>query len=283
MRDDRDINNNSNSIRSKLPSATMNGFDLNKILLVKLFNPATTEVCPEEYLAGAGQLLALMLVSCWSTTYFFNHDIIVTNPIKTRIGYNNLCIGFDSPPACYIAQYLTAPASYLAYSFGLHDWKRTQLVESRLTSRQRYFSVVTDVLFVLSISIFGLLFLVNPFVSLWVHSAVFLQYVFFRWLVVAANLFELRRGLTLGNKVWFGAYTLASVGMPVLILIDYVAYDYYGHDGPIIPWYFTWSMDYLWFGCLALSGMFFAKGEALDHSGIKIVPTYQRQATSDFA
>ncbi|CAJ1457644.1 unnamed protein product [Effrenium voratum] len=58
---------------------------------------------PEEYAAAAGELLVISIIISWILTYFFNYGIIADNQLKRRLGYNNLCVGWDEPPAQLVA------------------------------------------------------------------------------------------------------------------------------------------------------------------------------------
>ncbi|CAE7172060.1 KIN10 [Symbiodinium pilosum] len=58
---------------------------------------------PEDYAAASGELLVIAMVLSWILTYFFAPEIIKDNELKRRVGYNNLCVGWDEAPAKYVA------------------------------------------------------------------------------------------------------------------------------------------------------------------------------------
>jgi hypothetical protein len=73
-------------------------------------NPFPKDGCvvPERYLEAAGETFILMLLVSWALTAAFNPAILADNKLRDRVGYNNLCVGFDSPPARYVAMPLQA-------------------------------------------------------------------------------------------------------------------------------------------------------------------------------
>ena len=63
---------------------------------------------PERYLEAAGECFILMIGVSWALTMAFNPDVTRDNKLLDRVGYNNMCVGFDSPPARYVAMPLQA-------------------------------------------------------------------------------------------------------------------------------------------------------------------------------
>lgn len=121
---------------------------------------------PEAFLKAAGEMLFVLILTCWILTAIFNPDIFHDNPMIVRIGYNNLCIGFDSPPATYVGMVLFCPCVYLLLRYSFTDMERTSLVRERLTSRQVSFSYATDAMMAISICVFGLVFVISPMVMM---------------------------------------------------------------------------------------------------------------------
>ena len=56
-------------------------------------------VDPNTYLQGASEIIATTLVVCWITTLIFNPKVIFDNPLRDRLGYSDLCVGWDTMPA----------------------------------------------------------------------------------------------------------------------------------------------------------------------------------------
>jgi hypothetical protein len=61
-------------------------------------------ILPEDYLQASFEVFLFMLAVCWLATLFNNRIILSHNRIRDIFAYNNVCVGFDSPPARYIAQ-----------------------------------------------------------------------------------------------------------------------------------------------------------------------------------
>ena len=49
----------------------------------------STHVQPDDYLAATSELIFLSLAVAWIITWFTNPQVIASNPLKDRIGYNN--------------------------------------------------------------------------------------------------------------------------------------------------------------------------------------------------
>jgi len=235
----------------------------------RVFDPSIEKHLPEVYLIATGQILTFLFAIAWTLTWFYNPEIVRSNPLKDRIGYNNVCVGFDSPPAVYVAQVLFIPQAYLVFQFALLDWKRSVLVRDRLSAFQFHLSRVTDILFMISISLFSLVFVIPPEKSHWGHSLAFIQFIVVWFLVIAANVYEQAEPIPLKSKIYLVVFGSSSFAFPILLIIDFILYDNAvarGEvpSGPAIPWYIVEFWDLLWFASLALSWFFVPKGETLE-------------------
>lgn len=56
-------------------------------------------VDPNTYLQAASEIIATTLGFCWVLTAIFNTSAIFDNPLRKRLGYSDLCVGWDTVPA----------------------------------------------------------------------------------------------------------------------------------------------------------------------------------------
>ena len=78
-------------------------------------------VTPEDYLAASGEVIALAMAMSWIMAAIWNRDAIRDNPLLDRLGYNNVCVAWDEPPALY-------PACVLLKGVLDHERARLQIV-----------------------------------------------------------------------------------------------------------------------------------------------------------
>lgn len=225
------------------------------------------EIYPEHFLKAGGETLAMLFLVCGIITAIFNPDSFSDNPLMDRLGYNNLCVVFDTAPATYVAQGFYVACAYLCIRYTWTDYERTMLIASKEDARelsgcQVNFSVTMDVLFTLSICVFGLVFVINPQDSVFWHSCAFLQFVFCRFFVVVANFLEHPEP---EKKSWIFLYYygFTSFAFPISVLICFATYDETKKMQPVIPWYITCSFDYMWLIGLAATSKMLPNAEIL--------------------
>merc|ERR1712194_963861 len=108
---------------------------------------------PELYLEASFEVFLFMVACTWFITCVWNPDVLLAskggNRINDIFAYNNVCVGFDTAPARYIAQPLFALQSFLGVRFGNLDLLRLNLewIAGRVTNTQFYCSATMDILF----------------------------------------------------------------------------------------------------------------------------------------
>jgi len=239
-------------------------------------------VIPELYLKAAGELLFILLALCWAITMTTgSRAFVANNPLLDRVGYNNLCIGFDTSPAREVGQLLYYPLVYMAIRFAWTDMQRTKLTEDQLTPGVARLAMWADVLYMISVCVFGLIFVVPPMVSMWGHTFLFHQYILARLLVAWTNIYEYNATRTVATKTWcfMWVYTVASIGSVLCCELSYAMFDLHNcgrvqvgsncmpdlqkPQAPYIPWYITAFFDYLWFVCLAVGSFYMPLAEVI--------------------
>jgi len=257
----------------------------NSIALVKVAKLNKLYIYPENYLKAAGELLFLLFIVCWVLTYMFRPDMFDENPMIDRIGYNNLCIGFDAPPATYAGLIMFFPCIYLMMRYCVTDMARTAMVRDRLTTTQVWFSYCTDMVMIVSICAFGLVFVISPMDNIWVHTICFHQYIICRFLCVLANMAEHPNP---PKESWYFVYVygIVSVCTVATCEICYIAYDNADKTinpkpDPFIPWWITCFFDQAWFLCLAATSRFLPNAEEIRYHGISVADHKVRDPFDD--
>merc|ERR1712222_210710 len=74
--------------------------------------PTSSELSATKYTKAGGEVLVMVLALTWTITYFTRRDVISDNPLRDRLGYNNVCVGLDTKPASYVAALLWPFLSY---------------------------------------------------------------------------------------------------------------------------------------------------------------------------
>lgn len=231
------------------------------VALVHLLKPGNwNTVSPEIYFKAGGEVLGILFVATWIVTAIFNPSAIEDNPLYIRLGYPNLCVGFDTQPATSVGVIFFVFGAYLGFRFAWTDIQRTYLIQHRLSKSQFWFSMVTDVLYVLSLACFSLVFVLSPFRDgVWRHSLPFFAIIVGRYFVVVAQFYENDLPMSSGQKVFVGVYTFASFGFMLCVTLDFIVYDIEctpdcgSWEGPFLPWYLTGFLDYTWMICLPLT------------------------------
>ena len=211
---------------------------------------------PERYLEAAGECFILMILVSWAITWTFNPSIIASNLLKDRVGYNNLCVGFDSPPARFIAMPFQVLQAFLAIRYVSLDSARAELEKAagRITGWQYWFTRGANLCYGAFMTCFPVLLVVTPEVSVNAHTYLFFAMLVFSFAVVAANFCE-AEVVTLSSKVWFGIFGTFTAVLPVLGAIDFATYRE-GQAAPLVPWHLVWLLDWGWFMLLGLTVVF---------------------------
>lgn len=220
----------------------------------------TTLVTPEDYLGASGEALFLIICMSWTIAFFFSRENIRSNPLKDMLGYNDVCVAWDVPPALYPAAFFFIVPVYFGLRYAITDLERAAL--SNLGSAQMCAVRVANMLYVVSISGVPLIFVITPAVHAKVHTCLFIQLIFFRLVVVAGNFVEAKSSdVTLGSKVFLAIYGVISIFLLTCFGISLAWYEKGG--SPVVPPYLTMTADYSWFLCLPLTTRFLPEAPAI--------------------
>lgn len=251
--------------------------ELRRPSLIEVFRPheGTHITYPETYFKACTELITVMLGGSLILTLLFNYQAVWNNPLNLRIGYPNMCVAFDTFPAKYYAVFCWGFVIFLGCKFAFMDIERTMLVIAENRERQKkgleeeerlsYFktvvSITTDVLFMLSLVLFSLVFVIPPTEGVWRHSGAFIVLIAAIYLVVLANIMEATNA-PIASWVYIIVFGIVSVGDVTMILGDFIHYDRTG-TGPLFPVVLGAIADYGWFAMVPLGTIFLPNAEGI--------------------
>lgn len=228
---------------------------------------------PETYLAAWVETFIVMLCVSWLATKAGNPAAIDRNRIKDIMGYNNVCVGFDTPPARYFAAPLMVLQAYYGLRYVLLDnWRAELEKEAGEIAKGNYWCTrVCNLLFAGCMLAWPMLLIITPGGVGWHLNTHFYIYVFFvvvSFCTIGANFAEARQ-LTVSSTVWIFLFGLDTV---LLLGVGYIAFNSYDYKtcptnnvaslprsvcekDPLVPVWFLSFVDYMFFILLAFTPM----------------------------
>lgn len=225
---------------------------------------------PERWLEATGECFVLCIGVSWLVTAMFNPGIFRDNILRSIVGYNNLCVGFDSVPARYVAMPLLVMQAVLAARYSYLDTIRLKATRSYLTWWQFQLGYWANTIFAVWMACFPMLLVITAEFDSWmstkIHLFLFMATLFIMWMMLAGNVIEAPE-LEFGTKVWFGLFTFHTFMLPVVGTIDVLSFHpeltpdqipsiRYEYPHPPIPWPVVAYLDYGWFMLLMLTVVF---------------------------
>merc|ERR1712224_144751 len=102
---------------------------------------------------------------------------------------------------------------------------------------------------------FGMVFLISPWESVWIHSGAFMAVVLARLLSVISMYIEHPDEYEFKDKIYLFFLTVSSISFPILLFTEYAYFDEHGVKSPMSPW-ICGTVDYTWFLCMGLCAKF---------------------------
>jgi len=232
-------------------------------VFIIFMQPKQEVIAPEIYSAAGGEILVITIIISWIISGIVNPDLFHDNPLKDAVGYNNLCVGWDVPPATYVAAPLYGLLIHFHIRYMHLDLLRAEL-STHLTPKQVLAVKIANFITVVGYCGSSLIFVIQPTVSPMGHSIAFIQLILCGWIGYAANFYETKdEDKAKGAWIFLIVFGLVSVAFSAMAIFQLVTYDKEtGTMGPI-PWYVTAGADYLWFGCSAVKGQFRPAGASI--------------------
>jgi len=225
---------------------------------------------PERWLEATGECFVLCIGVSWFITAMFNPGIFRDNILRSIVGYNNLCVGFDSVPARYVAMPLLVIQAVLAARYSYLDTIRLKATRAYLSWWQFQLGYWANTVFAVWMACFPMLLVITAEFDSWmstkIHLCLFMATLFIMWVMLAGNVLEAPE-LEFGTKVWFGLFTMHTFLLPVVGVIDVLAFHpdltpeqipsiRYEYPHPPVPWPVVAYLDYGWFMLLMLTVVF---------------------------
>ena len=222
----------------------------------------------------AGELFLLIVIIGWSVTLIYHPDTVKDNPILPIIGYNNVCVGLDLPPALYIIAPIYVAVAYFQLSYCQMTLKRIKMERDKavLTIEQinqwkYYFIIYSHWLFAIGTAIFSLCFVIHPWESIRGHTRPFEFYMISRSLINISIYFEdslhIHRNKTFKYRpeLWIVQtylilLTLTSCLLPLFWELSISYHEAYPHSKPLLPWEMVCALDYIWIVLVAFQASF---------------------------
>ena len=231
---------------------------------------------PELYLDASFEVFLFMIACTWICTCIWNPNILFAskggNRINDIFAYNNVCVGFDTPPARYVAQPLFALQSFLGVRFGNLDLLRLHLEwhAGRIDKPFFYFNATMDILFMGTMLLWPMLLIITPDAGgfgLNYHFYVYVIFVVIMYLTILAQFGTAPKDvIPLISKIWVGVYGGWTLLLLLIGFVGFNGYDYkrcpsdevklfyangthaeYCQQDPAIPVAIMSVLDYGWF------------------------------------
>lgn len=216
---------------------------------------------PAVYLKASGEILFLILAVSCTITAFVVPSQFVSNPLTDLLGYNNLCVGFDVPPALYFAAVLFVFVVYFAIKYAVLDTKRAVTLGT-VSRSQIVVTAVFNGLYAVSISIVALVFVILPVDDPVVHGMVFLQLVPTRFFAVLGNYYEANsEDISLKSRIFFVIY--GALSWSYFIMASYSLNASSPGKHAVNPTLLQ-VIDYMWFLSVPLTSLFLPEAPLLN-------------------
>ena len=231
---------------------------------------------PELYLDASFEVFLFMIACTWICTCIWNPNILLAskggNRINDIFAYNNVCVGFDTPPARYVAQPLFALQSFLGVRYGNLDLLRLSLEwrAGRVDKPSAYFNATMDILFMGTMLLWPMLLIITPDAGgfgLNYHFYVYVIFVVIMYLTILAQFGTApKEMIPLISKIWVGVYGGWTLLLLLIGFVGFNGYDYkrcpsdevklfyangthaeYCQQDPAIPVAIMSVLDYGWF------------------------------------
>ena len=217
---------------------------------------------PNIYAKASSELLATALGVGWIITGIFRPDVIESNPLKDRIGYNNVCVGWDMEPASYVSSFFVSFSAYCSLRFAFTSIiKYDLMLEKGLMKGARHFFATASLYYYgFTIACVPIILVCQPTTNVWLHSLFFLNVILSRAFITIFAFLTSRGSLdSLANKLYLVVYTFVSFMIPILVFYTFILYDSVGSRAPdsgFLPVWVIKYMDITWFVCLATTAKF---------------------------
>ena len=135
----------------------------------------------------SGELFFFMLVIAWAMTIYFTPDTLNSNALRDVVGYNNVCVGLDMPPALWVAATSYGLVSYFQIQYCVYFFERYHLEKETGTSKMPWLMdklmYAAHWLFLIISGVFALCFVNHPWDGVKAHTYPFIAYMWGRLII----------------------------------------------------------------------------------------------------
>eukprot|EP00457_Paulinella_chromatophora_P010976 gb/GEZN01011095.1/.p1 GENE.gb/GEZN01011095.1/~~gb/GEZN01011095.1/.p1 ORF type:complete len:321 (-),score=26.76 gb/GEZN01011095.1/:129-1091(-) len=235
-------------------------------------------ITPKRYLKISGELLFLTFMFAWLITLGTKPEgtsgdttFYTDNVVRDRIGYNNICVGFDFYPANMVTACGFMVSVYFAVRFLFLDSERAFLEKNHgdISHNQFLITCAANLIYALALLQVIFLVMVPPTLNPWWHLITFNNVIWGRWICILAQFYEAKI-VAPKEKVFIVVYTFVSMILPILYILDFALYK----PGKVaLPPILLQVVDLTWFGCLGATTHFLPTAPDIRVS-YKLVPHY---------
>jgi len=225
---------------------------------------------PEDYAGAGAELLVATMIVSWALTFLFNPEVVEHNALKDRVGYNNLCVGWDTAPARYVAAPLFALIIFVEFRFMQLDFQRAVLngCVGQQLNVVRAANIFNGIAWISSVGIFSIDAQVWPLG----HTASFIQLVVWGYVAYLGNFVETDSQChPKGSWVFCVVFGVMSIGFGVCGMTQMVMYDPVTLQRGPVPVHVMMVLDYGYFACMGLQGVFRPKAPSV-RADFTVVP-----------
>uniref|UniRef100_A0A7S3Q3K4 Uncharacterized protein n=1 Tax=Chaetoceros debilis TaxID=122233 RepID=A0A7S3Q3K4_9STRA len=206
---------------------------------------------PNTYLQACFEVSAATLVLSWAITFIFNPTAINDNPLEDRLGYKNLCVGWDTFPANIVGVIGETICAHLVLRFVNLNDERMKLLDNKLSERVKRYGRLSSKAFALSSLLMPAIFAIPPTISVFYHTLPFLMLIVSSAAVLLGRFIMFQDELSQIKAVYICAFSLLSFVYPIVCICEFRYYDLYGEKSGW-PAEITMTIDYSWFVLCAL-------------------------------
>lgn len=249
-------------------------------------------VYPEVHLSRGIRALVYTLVLAYILSAMFHPDVFRGNSFIERLGYSNICVGIDLPPARQVAMVGLQLFCFFNLQYAFTDIKRSDAVWKHnvahgLPNRLwRYrICVAADLLYAFSSIVFcGLVLtyapshgLEGPIVEdehghshhrpdsnllIWTHTGIFIQWIYCLGIMLAVNYWANPIKEKTASR-FMKVYIFICIAFPAMLMANYITWGASGNEHYLTPFWFNAVLDWTWVVLTTQALGYLPVGEAL--------------------
>jgi hypothetical protein len=226
-----------------------------KFGLLRILRSPPDVVSPETWFSASSEVMTVCFIVSWTITSIFNPDLISDNALMERLGYNNICVAWDAPPALYPASIIFSLALYCQLRFCYLDNLRCVLSDA--SASQKWWTQAANLVQGGSWCVFPIVYVMTPDQNALIHSGAFVCLIIGNLFGMATNFYEMDNQYhKKGSWIYLACLTFFSIGFPGVVVTQLLTYREDSEELGPAPVWLNVFLDYGWFLCLAIQSRF---------------------------